>query len=301
METINFFTEPALKRIFCQHPTRIVLMDFLKAFLPEHLRITTAECIAAHPYRGSHYFLFDFLCLNEEKEMLVVELAFCCACYSKLRVFYYARRLRKKWRCFSKHAYLILITREDALADESNFAEEASTNYLFYKDHCTQKEYFQPIVSVVHLKQLLQEDSKKRNEERSWRMSARALEWCRFIHQKLDGDGERDDDRNLPEDFIFCLTMKSLDKNSFSAEELACVEEQSTDQEEFQAALHTARSQEAFRIAQKLREAGVEEHIIKKCTGYGKEKCASGYGMPSLHSNCFLMEENELAKVEVLC
>ncbi len=282
METINLFTEIGLKKLFCSRHSAEIRQDFLSAFLPEEISPTLTECIAAHPYHGSTHFLFDFRCENSKGEFFLVELVFCHSCYSRLRSFYYARQMWRSRQPIFKKSFLIMLTLEETLS------EDALMKYQFYTDESTQKHYFQPDVYVIHLKHI--------RTKHFGNISQRAVEWCWFIKDVVEGDNI-----SFHNDSIFRKALQALDKTFLNKEELLCVEEQCTDQEEFQAALQTARSAEAFRIAQNLLNEGVSVEIVERCSGYSKEKQAYRYGMPSLHSNCFLMEENEVTKVEVLC
>lgn len=283
MEIINLFTEIGLKQLFCREKSKEICRDFLKAFLPEDIVIQSAACTAAHPYHGSTHYLFDFDCTDAEGKRLMVELVFCNACYSKLRAFYYARQMKQKAGENTERLHLILINRGES------GGEQAVTKYRFYKEEEQKKLFFRQEVKIVHLREMA--------HYYGYGLSARAFEWCALLD--LLGEGEV-----LPgfmKDVVFAQVVEAVKKENLSDEENRCLEEQSTDQEEFSAALQTARSAEAFRIAQLLIKEGIDCDTVKKCSGYSLETEAYRYGMPSLHSNCFLMEENEVAKVEVLC
>ena len=265
---INPFTDFGFKKIFGEEASKLVLLDFLNALLPQQNKIIDLSFKNTEQLgqtEADRKAIYDIYCENENGEKFIVELQKAKQNYFKERTIYYStfpireQAEKGEWSYNLKAVYCVGIL-DFTFDDYENEPEKSEVVHAIKLKNQNGKTFYDKLTYIY-----LEMPNFKQAEAD---LKTRLDKWLYFIKHL-------EDFQTIPaifKDEVFTQAFEKAELAKFDQADLDSYENSLKSYRDLKGVIDTAFDEGKIEVARNLKALGVAIEIISKSTGLTKDE-----------------------------
>ena len=265
---INPFTDFGFKKIFGEEASKLVLLDFLNALLPQQNKIIDLSFKNTEQLgqtEADRKAIYDIYCENENGEKFIVELQKAKQNYFKERTIYYStfpireQAEKGEWNYNLKAVYCVGIL-DFTFDDYENEPEKSEVVHAIKLKNQNGKTFYDKLTYIY-----LEMPNFKQAEAD---LKTRLDKWLYFIKHL-------EDFQTIPaifKDEVFTQAFEKAELAKFDQADLDSYENSLKSYRDLKGVIDTAFDEGKIEVARNLKALGVAIEIISKSTGLTKDE-----------------------------